>query len=125
MQRDFSPSLLLQRQLLRVSSQNLEIQFEKPTPASCVGARQNLTMSFRCGLTIRPRFGKRSSRALFDGSSRVGPPHASLEIKRKNPLQGAGGQKSGIFDWRPYGYLAQIPADFENFFLPPAQTIPR
>src|SRR5260221_11293610 len=25
----------------------------------------------------------------------------NLEIKKKNPLQGGGGQKSGVFDWGP------------------------
>jgi hypothetical protein len=29
---------------------------------------------------------------------------------------GGGGQKSGILKWGPLGYLAQIPAEFENFF---------
>jgi hypothetical protein len=38
---------------------------------------------------------------------------------------GGGHQKSGIFERVPCGYLAQVPADFQKLFLPPAQTIPR
>ena len=82
-----------------VSSQNLEIQFEKPTPGLFTSHPRSQGKAHQCdpdapGLCIQ-----------------------IWKLKQKPTARMGGGQKSGVLDRGPCGWRAQISAKFRKLFL--------